>query len=320
VKEVKAMKVAILGSGSLGLLWGARLSRMEGLKTTLLTRTQAQAELLNETGIERTGLDGRVEIFPANALAVSECPPHLVFDIVWVMVKQTQLADVMPILKRIICGETQVVFWQNGWGHQEKIKSLKKNSWTYVAVTTEGAWKKAGNKVVHTGNGVTYVGLFPQNGREPHPQFISFLRFLSDPGETRLLYDRQILCRIWEKLAINCVINPLTAIYGIKNGELLKPEYASKWRPILEEVVQVSTCEGIDFFYEQLDERVREVCRRTARNDSSMLQDLKNGRKTEIDYINGAVVKTGAKHGVATPVNAELVAEIYEKERNMDML
>jgi 2-dehydropantoate 2-reductase len=310
------MRVAILGSGSLGLLWGARMQPLFGENLLLLTRTKEQAELLNREGIRFIGQGGETEQRACHAVCSDEMPEGKI-DLLLVMVKQTHLSAILPVIQKGTHPESQIIFWQNGLGHQENIARLTDRPWTYLSVTTEGALREGDNVIRGTGRGETSIGLYPPSEEEPHPLLLRWINILKEQAGCNILYDRQILHKIWGKLAVNCVINPLTALYGVKNGALLSPEYQAEWKEILHEVVLVANREGIPLSYADLDEKVKSVCKQTAGNFSSMLQDVMRGNKTEVDFINGAIVRLGRKHRIDTPVNLRLVNLIHEKEEQM---
>ena len=114
---------------------------------------------------------------------------------------------------------------------------------------------------------------------------------------------------LWSKLVVNVGINALTAILGVPNGELLNiPTCQSVLDGAVAEAVQVANGCGIQLQLPEEIERVRAVCNSTAANISSMLQDVKRQKKTEIDQINGAVVRMAASLGMASPVNEVLTA------------
>jgi 2-dehydropantoate 2-reductase len=125
---------------------------------------------------------------------------------------------------------------------------------------------------------------------------------------------------LWKKLAVNCVINPLSAIHGCVNGDIVRlTGFHDHYYPaLLNELanVYVQTCKhsnsssppslDVESVKDEFRKAVDDVVRDTARNRSSMLQDVVAGRSTEVDYLSGYVVRTGAALGVPTPVHAEL--------------
>ncbi|MBD3743590.1 hypothetical protein IE980_04885 [Klebsiella pneumoniae] len=121
---------------------------------------------------------------------------------------------------------------------------------------------------------------------------------------------------IWRKLAVNCVINPLTALKGCKNGDLR--DYTQEVAAICREVAAVMEREGIHTSAENLLFYVEQVIESTAENISSMLQDVRAQRHTEIDYITGFLLNRARAHGVAVPENARLFELIKRKENEYE--
>jgi len=120
----------------------------------------------------------------------------------------------------------------------------------------------------------------------------------------------------WRKLAINCVINPLTALHGCRNGELADNRELSKLViAMCREVALIGAAAGQGTAIAELERVVFNVIRHTAQNRSSMLQDIEAGRHTEIDYINGYAVRVATQHGVDTPLNRQILQEVRELER-----
>jgi 2-dehydropantoate 2-reductase len=110
---------------------------------------------------------------------------------------------------------------------------------------------------------------------------------------------------------INVGINPLTALTGLRNGELLEhPEIKAVMKRAVEEAMTVALDLGVETGLDDPVERVYAVAEATAANRSSMLQDVERGRRTEIDALNGAIVELGRRVGVETPVNETLVAAV----------
>jgi 2-dehydropantoate 2-reductase len=116
--------------------------------------------------------------------------------------------------------------------------------------------------------------------------------------------EEEIENLIWSKLIINVGINALTALVGVPNGQLLGSEAtAGLLGELVEEAVKVARALGVRLAYEDPLARVREVAELTGKNRSSMLQDFDNRRATEIDFINGAVVREAEARGISVPVN-----------------
>jgi len=159
-------------------------------------------------------------------------------------------------------------------------------------------------RVKHAGVGETVIGR--SDGRMP-AQLRSMREVLNKAGiVTRISKDIKSL--IWSKLIINVGINALTAITRLPNGQLLEYEGTRTiLRQAVSEAVKIAKRKRIKLVYDDAIERTEAVCEATAGNISSMLQDVLNKKKTEIDTINGAIVRQGQSLGIATPTNTLLV-------------
>ncbi|WP_165875841.1 ketopantoate reductase family protein [Hazenella coriacea] len=307
------MKVAILGAGALGLLWGARLAELP-YELTFITRTIEQKEKLNEQGLTITTLSKQTKKFQVIATWMGE-QDLPIFDLILVTVKQLHLPQVIPLLQRCSHEKTLLLFFQNGMGHESSIIQLQQRTRTYAVVTTEGALRKSSTEVCHTGKGEAWIGSFPYEEGKSYTFIQPFLQVFQQEGTSDFIqYDSKVKQRMWEKLAINSVINPLTTFYRVKNGELISGKYDEMMKAIFAEAIGVINQMGFQLDEETMFQRVLEVCRRTAQNQSSMLQDLLKGNRTEIDHINGIIVSLGKKLHIPTPVNEQMVQQIHRLE------
>ncbi|PFH33523.1 3-methyl-2-oxobutanoate hydroxymethyltransferase [Besnoitia besnoiti] len=169
-----------------------------------------------------------------------------------------------------------------------------------------GALEQAPGVVRLTGEGE--IRVCPSSPRADRGAASSLSALLRKAGFTVSEVDRfDLQVALWQKVAVNACINPLTAILRCTNGEVANPLLASLRRRTVEEVVAVARAQGIPIDLESTDQLVSEVIRRTSRNLSSMLVDVEKGRPTEIDAINGEVVNQGRKAGVPTPVTETLM-------------
>jgi 2-dehydropantoate 2-reductase len=115
-----------------------------------------------------------------------------------------------------------------------------------------------------------------------------------------------IINELWNKLVVNCVVNPLTALLHVRNCTILGESLNNVRHGIVRECIQVAEAEGI-VFPQSLDQRVdKQLTHYT--NFSSMYQDLAKGNQTEIDFLNGKIVELGKKHAIQTPINETLVS------------
>jgi 2-dehydropantoate 2-reductase len=272
------MNVLIVGAGSIGLLLA---SRMASPQVSLCTHSEEQARLIAEHGI--TCLEGdvsqttQIEVWSWNqALCLTRK-----WDILLLTVKQTQFNEsFIQSLQSFMHSGTIVVAFQNGLGHDQLLRKYMASEQIWLAVSTEGANRLSMNTVAHTGHGTITMG----------------------PIDNAHLREE-----IWHKLIVNAVINPLTALYRISNGALLQSdEHLARMRTLFNEAVEVATAEGVVIRANHW-QTVLDICRRTANNESSMLQDIRRGNRTEIANINGYILSLAKIHDIDLPAHREVV-------------
>lgn len=286
---------AIVGPGALGLLWAARLSKRRPVSLWGRQGAVSGAFSLAAAGEPETPV-----IIPAN--------PLLTPDIALITTKSY---DALPALNAAVehwgRRPRAVVLFQNGIRSQEEIAAAFDTVPVMAASTTEGANRRPEGNIVHAGRGETALGLLSAPAIDANTGWLDLLvRDFSNAGfATHQVED--IRAALWQKLLINAGINGFTVLLDAPNGDLENaPLFEEHIGPLSQELALVSRTQGLHLPADAIESRIRAVIRTTAANISSMLQDVRAGRKTEIDYINGAIVQLGAKHGLATPVNRML--------------
>lgn len=321
------MRIDVIGGGAIGLLFGSRLAKA-GADVHIWTRTRRQAAELAEEGIELRPLDGSAartvrvksgwigdaDHWPGDANRDDRAGRFLLLT-----VKQTdvneQLLEQLAVLACQVNGHRPtIVCLQNGVGHLERIKSRTGEATVLAAVTTEGAKRLNARSVQHTGSGDTWIGPWPGNGNKldhklenQQKMLISMLQTAGFASSLSNEMENLIL----RKLMINAVINPLTALYDVTNGEL--PQHPARKRlmkALLTETETVLRAAGMNI-REDGWRLIEEVCDRTGGNVSSMLSDVRAGRKTEIDSINGQIVKMAENLLLAAPLNQAIVELVH---------
>jgi 2-dehydropantoate 2-reductase len=197
-----------------------------------------------------------------------------------------------------------MVTLQNGLGNVEILQQVFGEERVLGGVTAEGATLLGPGKIKHAGQGDTIVG----PGRDSSGPVEKLVSAFNQAGFNSHSADH-VNDLIWGKLIINVGINPLTAITRLKNGRLPDlPGTHMIMEEAVKEAVAVARAKGIDLPYPDPLARVIEVCHATAENVASMLQDVLNQRQTEIDAINGAIVREGKAMNIPTPVNLTLTS------------
>ena len=200
---------------------------------------------------------------------------------------------------------------QNGAGNVEALVDIRGSERVLGGITSEGATLLGQGKVRHAGHGLTHIG--PASG--PVDQFTNEVLELLLAAGFKASASEGVQDLIWTKLVINVGINPLTAILEVKNGRLLElPSAAQLMADAVAEAVKVGLARGINFLHGDMLASVRDVAQATGANVSSMLQDIRAKRRTEVAYINGAVVRAGQEQGVPTPVNVTITNLVTAKQ------
>lgn len=293
------MHFLIVGPGAMGCLFAARL-KTAGFEVTLFDYRSERARRIGTHGISVIGVSGEYHVQVAAETAAPPTAP----DIVIICVKSYQTRSAALNLQPHLPPSAAVVTLQNGVGNIETLQEVLGADRVYAGVTAEGATLLADGQIRHAGQGETLVG--PAGGTLEGAQNIADA--LVRAGFNARCAEN-VTRLIWGKLIINVGINALTAITRLKNGRL--PEYDGSRRVMaaaVKEAAAVAAALGIDLPYPDPVARVLEVCRATAGNIASMLQDVRQQRPTEVADINGAVVREGIRVNIPTPVNFTLTA------------
>lgn len=290
------MQIAIVGPGALGRLLAWTVLQA-GHQPFLLCRREEQAVPFKQDGLLFTNLQATQTRHDVEA---SSDPTLLdAVDGLIVTVKSYDTSTVAGLLRSV---RAPVLSIQNGLGNAEALLERVPADQLTVGVTTYGATADGPTGVLWKGRGRTLLGQWASDAPD---RGAAFWHDLLGAGGHEVEVSPAIRSEVWRKAMINIGINPFTALLRVPNGELLQQaSLLSTIRETVEEAEAVARAEGIPL--QNSFERVLEVCRLTAANKSSMLQDVLAGRKTEIDALCGTIVASGAKHRIATPRNALL--------------
>ena len=246
-------------------------------------------------------------------------------DLAIVFVKSTLTGTAIRGNQAILGPDTLVLTLQNGLGNVEQIKEVIGADRIIAGTTGHGATMLGAGKIRHAGTGKTIIGVVPSAPRvDGTPTVPSVPPTRGADGIAQMfrsagLYTEvsdNVMGLIWDKLMVNVGINALTGITRLKNGQLLDhPEIEALLEAVVGEAKEVADALGIRLSFEPVS-HTKEVCRLTSANNSSMLQDIQNHRKTEIDMINGAIVREASRLGIAAPYNQALTSLIrfFEKQ------
>ncbi len=298
----------ILGAGAIGCLWAANLRRA-GFTVTLLTRKKKASQLdrptaqAHNTVTIKMGpqtITNTVDLLNIEEfLAQGKQPERLL-----ITTKAQQTLPALTTIQRLITPSTLLLILQNGLAAKEVYRQFPDNR-VIAGVTTDGAYLASELSVVHAGVGQTALGQY--DGNDCH-DLMAALPF----NTLNIECCNDIEIRQWQKLAVNCAANALTAIYHCRNGELLDNAAALEtMHGICNEVIAVTTALGFpQEYFAQCFELTLQTLRLTANNYSSMYKDVEHGRSTEIDFINGYLCKEARRLNICCEENEKIIAAI----------
>lgn len=292
------MRVVVFGAGAMGSLVGGLLSQHHDV--TLVGRKD-HLEAIRAHGLAITGAT-QLTARPHVALTAREAATP---DLLVLTVKAYDTARALRDAKPLLGPRTAVLSLQNGLGNVEAVRDAAGAALTLGGVTTHGVTFVEPGHVHHAGVGYTKVGAIAPGSAPLAGEVAAALTQAGMKAEA----VPDIAAELWAKVIVNAGINPLTAITGLPNGEVLaQPGLKALLEATVREAEAVARAAGIRLPEGDLVERTRRVAQLTAPNKSSMLQDIERGRRTEVDSICGAIVRTARAHGTSAPLNAALLA------------
>lgn len=292
----------ILGPGAMGCLWAANWCA-EDTSVVLIQRAADSGATLeiNRAGevsdypVATTSIEQLLEARkPIQRLLISTKAQHT----------QAALARLQPLLGK----DATVLVVQNGLAVIELQQQLPDQQ-LFAGVTTEGAYRTGAMQITHAGKGTTMIGALGDGSAE------SLLKQLPTQGMS-INFCEDIEKRLWKKFAINCAINPLTVKHQCRNGQLLAiPQARDELRALCREIQLIANSLKPADWFDNLSAEVEEVLTLTAGNINSMLQDVRNGRETELAQLNSLLVLKAGQQGIPCPINKALIDSVLNHQQ-----
>ena len=309
---IKYNNIVIAGQGAMGLLWYHHLSQSSSTNSfeniSLLASNQSLLVEQQETHVDYEFCAYQQNARYSYPLIYSKEQDIACADIIMLCLKSVHIADTVKRIAQRIKANCIVILAHNGLGvFEEVVDLLGKQQVIVTLLTTHGCFRQSPLSIKHTGLGKNDLGLLA--GKLPLIQRSQLANQLQE-SLPEVVFHKNIKEKQWLKLAVNCVINPLTAIHNIDNGALLNEKFSVQITNILTEVIEVSRSQGIHFTLIGLQKVVKEVARATATNCSSMRSDILSGAVTEIDYINGYIHLLGESNQINTSENTQLWRQV----------
>ena len=306
------MKIAIVGAGALGSVIGSLLWEA-GLDPVLLERNPEEVEHARTNGIFIEGVSGDRNVRPR---IYNEDAGIRGIDLVIVLVKSYDTKGACSTIQRILSDDGSILTIQNGVGNFE-ILNEEFPGRVLAGVTTMGAMTRAKGRVRHTGFGPTHLG--EVNG-EISERVITIRDTLRLMNGGSVHESDNALGLVWSKLIINAAINAPATLLGLRNGDLPITESGRQLiTMIVNECVAVVEAKGIRLIFQEPETEIFKVCAGTSGNLNSMFQDILAGRRTEIDFINGAIAAHARSLNLEAPVNETLTMLIRSLEATGDV-
>jgi 2-dehydropantoate 2-reductase len=296
------MKITIVGAGAMGSLFGGMLAE-SGAEVCLLDIQEEHVRAINTEGlwIEADGDRRNVRVKAAAGIdGIQDTALVILF------VKSMHTSTAAGTAQRLLGEGGYVLTLQNGMGNVEQIAQLVAPSKIIAGTTSHGATLLGPGRIRHAGKGPTTIGFWFEGDSVMTEKIAGLFR----RAGIETTVSESIRDVVWDKLLVNVGINAITALTGIKNGQLLDlPATRALSRAAVEEAAALAKAAGA-CVRDHAAAHVFDIAAMTAGNRSSMGQDIDHRRRTEIDAINGFVVRESEKYGLEAPVNRTLAALI----------
>jgi 2-dehydropantoate 2-reductase len=305
------MKTVMMGTGAMGSLFGGLLT-LAGEEVWLVGNRRDQIDTIRSAGLTFEE-KGELRIIPMNATldVTSVGKADLVIFFVKTYDTKVAVSDALALEKE----DTIFLTLQNGLGNEEVLCQKIDRKKVMLGVTGHGATLIRPGHIRHAGWGKTFIGELDHRITD---RVLRMTQMLCDARiETEV--SSNIHDQVWGKLLVNVGVNALTALTGFKNGQLLDyPESARLMERLVSEAAEVARKKGVHLEEDPI-EKVRKVIEATKENRSSMGQDFDHRQKTEIDAINGAVVREAQPLGIPVPFNQAVTDLVKAIEKSFKL-
>ena len=307
----KDTKVAVLGAGAMGCLFGGLMAE-KGLDVVLIDVWKEHVDAINKNGLKMDGHGGDRFIKIKATTDPSTLKP---VDAIIIMCKATALKTALTNSKNIIGDNTMLMSFQNGIGHEAIMQEIAGKDKVLGGTTTQASNIIGPGHIKNHGSLPSWIGEY-EGGMSDR---------VSDLAETFTAHNLETIAvadikkRKWMKLFALTAIGPLSSVFDLHHTDLYitnKNQKVSRnlGKQIILETRAVAKADGVDVTEDECLEMFNKIVDSKQTNKSSMCFDILNKRKTEIEFINGAVAKIGKSHGIKTPMNDLMYNMIMVKE------
>ena len=292
------MRFCVIGAGSMGSLYGGLLARA-GFDVTLVDVWQEHVDAIRRDGLHLDGITGDLRIPIRATSRVEDVSP---VDCAIILTDANSTRQAAEAARRVLGEAGFALTLQNGVGNVETLGEVLGGGRVMGGTSNHSAALRAPGHVTHTHAAPTWIGEL--DGR-PTARLRETEQALAKAGFTLVVVDN-ILAHVWNKFVLNCGINAISAVTGLRLGEIVRtPPVDELQTRIVEEVLAVVRAKGVPMIDRDPMRTIKDHCWKKY-NKPSTLQHVEQGKRTEIDALNGALVREARRLGVPTPYNDAL--------------
>jgi 2-dehydropantoate 2-reductase len=306
-------RVAVVGAGAVGGYFGGMLARA-GVRVTLIGRP-AHVAVWNRDGlfVDSVNFQERIRVEASTDIAASADA-----DLVLFSVKSLDTEETARQLVRHVRGDALILSLQNGVDNVERIRAAAALD-PIAAVVYVASSMPAPGCVKHGGRGDLLIGDLPGREKPSREAAVANVAALFETAGVPCRVSPDIQADLWTKLITNAGLNGISAVVGATYGEVVAiPESRETIRQMVNECVAVARASGVSLPEVDFAESVLQFGERVGQVFASTAQDLERRKPTEIDALNGFVVRRGTELGVATPVNQAILALVKLREAQFE--
>ena len=300
------MRIAVLGGGAMGSLYGGYLSRKHDV--VIVDVNETLVDKINREGLVIAEPDGSSAVYhPKAAVKTEGMAPA---DLIIVFVKAMFSHGALSANRALIGRDTYIMTLQNGSGHERTLLEFCDKAHVVIGTTQHNSAVTGLGEIRHGGSGLTHVGCIEGDASRLSP----IAQALTECG---LEADccPNVMELIWNKMFTNVSASVLTGVLQVPLGFIAKdPNAWALCERLVREAVAVAAGEGLRFDADEKVAEVRVVCEKSPDGITSICADLAKGRKTEVDTISGSVVAASRRNGVPAPTHEAMVALVHAME------
>ena len=306
------MRIYMIGAGAMGGVFGGLLRRA-GADVTLIDPRREHIEKIRSEGLHLEGVRGTHQIRLPVHESGANLPPC---DLAVVFTDANSTREAARAARSLLATDGFALTLQNGIGNVEALTERLGETRVLAGVSMDSANYRGAGHASYTNQGPIHLG---ELDGKTTMRAQAVVEALNKAGFKATLTDRA-RDYVWEKFTLNCAINPLAALTGLRGGEFIRiPEIDALQDRVLEEVFAVGKAKGIRYPNPDLRAYIKEHCHKRF-NQPSMLQHVTQGRRTEIDALNGALVREAKTYGIPTPYNETIVALIKGLQKHREQV